>query len=109
MKKFEIINAIAERSFNSTETYQLLRSNTVWFWSWGSTSFKSYDDKALFFTVSGYHHKGIVLITLGWDDTYTVSLLSRQWLVKKTIKGIYFDQLNDIIDIEVERRSQYVR
>jgi len=109
LKKITILESSVERPFDANETYALLRQRQQWLWSWGARNFTKFTDKAFFFTVSGHHHKGIVLITLGWNDTYTVRLLSSQWNLKDTITDVYFDQLSEIIDNKVERIAEYER
>ena len=106
-KKIELLNSSIEREFNPAETMQWLKLNPIWLMSWGARNFTNYDNKALFFTVSGNHHKGIVLITLAWDDTYTVRLLSSQWNEKAKFENVYCDELAELIDEKVERINQY--
>ena len=106
-KQHEVLTASAERSFNPKETMQWLTMNRLWVMSWGARNFTNFEDKALFFKVSGNNHKGIVLITLAWDDTYTVRLLSTQWNEKAKFKNVYCDELAELIDVKVERISIY--
>ena len=107
VKKITILENSVERTFDANETYALLRQRQQWLWSWGARNFTKFTDKAFFFTVSGHKHKGIVLITLAWDDTYTVRLLSSQWNEKIKFEGVYFDCLSEIIDVNVERIEAY--
>ena len=107
-KQIEILKSVPQMGFVVSETHKLLRLKLTWLMSWGATAFTNFQDKALFFKVSGHHHKGIVLITLAWDDTYTITLLSSQWNVKKTITNVYFVELSETLDIEIERISDYV-
>lgn len=108
-KKDEILRTVGERSFDPQETMLWLKAKPLWLMSWGARNFTRVADKALFFTVSGRHHKGIVLITLGWDDTYTVRLLSTQWNEKAKFENVYCDELASLIDEKVERVGIYVR
>jgi hypothetical protein len=108
-KKLEVLKASIECDFNPNETMQVLRMNTLWLMSWGARNFQNFENKALFFNVSGRHHNGIVLITLAWDDTYTVRLLSTQWNEKAKFEMVYFDQLSELIDEKVERIKEYQR
>ena len=105
--KIKVLKESVEREFDVKETLAWLKVNQVWLWSWGARNFTQYENKALFFTVSGHHHKGIVLITLAWDDTYTVRLLSNRWNVKEVITNVFCDELADIIDEKVERIGIY--
>lgn len=106
-KKNDVLTSIKGRDFNQEETLQLLRLNRLWLMTWAARNFTRFENKALFFTVSGHHHKGIVLITLAYDDTYTVTLLSSQWNEKAKFENIYFDELAELIDVKVERIGAY--
>ena len=108
-KQDEVLKSVGERNFDPTETMQWLRAQPLWLMSWAARKFTRYEDKALFFTVSGHHHKGIVLITLAWDDTYTVRLLSSQWNEKAKFENVYCDELASLIDEKVERIGLYER
>ena len=108
-KKNEVLKSVGERDFNPQETMQWLKINPLWLMTWGARNFTRFEDKALFFNVSGHLHKGIVLITLAWDDTYTVRLLSSQWNEKAKFENVYCDELASLIDEKVERISLYER
>ena len=108
-KQIEVLKATGERGFDQKETMQWLRVNTLWLMSWGARKFTTFEDKALFFTVSGHHHKGVVLITLAYDDTYVVRLLSSQWNEKAKFENVYCDELASLIDEKVERIGKYER
>lgn len=105
--KIKVLNESVEREFDVKETLTLLGANRIWLWSWGSRNFTQFENKALFFTVSGNHHKGIVLITLAWNDTYTVRFLSNRWNVKSVVTDVFFDELAEVIDDKVERIGVY--
>jgi hypothetical protein len=107
VKKMDVLRSVGERSFNQQETIQLLKLKPIWLMSWAARNFTTFGDKVLFFVVSGCHHKGIVLITLAWDDTYTVRLLSNQWNEKAKFVNVYFDELAELIDTKVERIKDY--
>ena len=107
VKQREVLSSAPERSFNPAETMQWLRANPLWLMTWAARDFTRFEDKALFFKVSGHLHKGIVLITLGWDDTYTVRLLSSQWNEKAKFENVYCDELAELIDTKVERIKEY--
>jgi hypothetical protein len=106
-KQNAVLNSVGERSFDPQETMQWLTINKLWVMTWAARNFTRFEDKALFFTVSGHHHKGIVLITLAWDDTYTVRLLSSQWNEKAKFENVYCDELAELIDTKVERIDEY--
>lgn len=97
-----------EREFNPMETVNLLKMNGFKFWSWGANGFRNLDDKVLVFKVQGHHHKGYVCINLGWDDTYTIRLVSTRGNVKFKMEGVFFDMLFDILDEKIERIPEYV-
>ena len=109
VKKNEVLKSVGERDFNPQETMQWLKANPLWLMTWAARDFTRFEDKALFFSVSGHHHKGIVLITLAWDDTYTVRLLSTQWNEKAKFENVYCDELASLIDEKVERIADYER
>ena len=109
MTRTEIFQAITKdtRTFNLQETLSILRHNAPIFWSWGVSSMINYQNKALGLKVSGHHHKGMVYITLAGDDTYTVTIATTHNNIKKTINGVYFDTLVEIIDKEIEYVKAY--
>lgn len=66
---------------------------------------------ALQFRVSGYKHKGLVLINLAWNDTYTietVKIRKGEVNVCESYDNVYFDQMIEVLDHMVEGR-QYDR
>ena len=102
------------RTFDPKELMHLLRNGKGWqvFASWGAHKFIVDDMKntRMFrMTVSGHHHKGHVYIFLNGLDLYDVYLTSNQGTIKKIGEGLYFDQLVEWIDDNVERISDYVR
>lgn len=102
-----ILNGLAKNSFDPNETLQWVRTNKLWCMTWGIKNITTYQKKVLFFTVSGLKHKGIVAITLAYNDTYTIDLLTSNWEPIKTLEMIYCDQLAEVIDDEVERIKEY--
>ena len=109
LKKLAVLKESVQREFDPNETIQWLTRNRLWFMTWGAKNFTTFDKKALFFTVSGNLHKGIVLITLAWDDTYTVRLLSSQWNEKAKFESVFCDDLAELIDTKIERIKEYER
>jgi hypothetical protein len=107
-KLLRMCDGLGEREFNTKETLQLLQHYQFRFWSWGANGFTNLSDKGLLFKVQGHHHKGYVLITLGYDDTYKVFIISTQGNIKDTYEGIYFDMLFETIDNRIERIKEYV-
>lgn len=103
---------LGEREFNPMETLQLLTQyNTMIWFSWGvpTSSIKILGNKGLLFRVNGHHYKGLLLITLSWMDTYTVHKVKSNGEVIDLHQGIYFDQLQEIIDNWIERIPEYKR
>ena len=70
----------------------------------GRSQLRSVQEQGALFRVSGRLHKGIVCITLAWDDTYTITLLNLKFEVKQTRTDVYFDELVNNIDHMVETR-----
>lgn len=116
MLTYETIKKYLCREFNFNEAMQVLRSN---FWiryaTWGVSTVKYIDAsktdkgyvKGILLNVSGHLHKGYVLLTLGWDDTYTVTLINMRGKVISEHTQIYFDELVDFIDNKIERIPKY--
>jgi hypothetical protein len=96
-----------EREFNPTETVNLLNMYGFRYKSWRPTDYRNLNNKVLTFKVRGHHHKGYVVITLGWNDTYTVRLMSTHGTEKFKMEGVYFDMLFDVLDERIERIPEY--
>ena len=116
INKIELLSTVGERPFNHLETMKVLKHNYMArMASWGARAFgvtgmDEYNEvKTLFFTVSGHHHKGHVVITLGWNDTYTVRIVKTNWTLVDTYTDVYFDELVELIDKRVERIEAYKR
>ena len=105
----ELARTKFEREFNTNETLSVLKYNPPIFWSWGATEFTNFEDKALMFKVNGVHHKGYVLITLAYDDTYKVYIVSNKAEVLSEYTMVYFDDLTELIDDKIERVVEYKR
>jgi hypothetical protein len=89
------------------ETMQVLSYNKSIYWSWGVSKRTNLNDKGLLLKVSGNHHKGSVLITLGWDDTYCVYIISNSGKILNEYKEVYFDVLTELIDNRIEKIKEY--
>jgi hypothetical protein len=98
---------LLEREFDTMETMQVLSYNKSIYWSWGVSKRTNLNDKGLLLKVSGNHHKGSVLITLGWDDTYCVYIISNSGKILNEYKEVYFDVLTELIDNRIERIKEY--
>jgi hypothetical protein len=103
----KVINGLVKREFNPAETLKVLQQNIMILWSWAPRGYTNLRDLALIFRVSARRHKGYVVITLDWNDTYIVTLMRLNGTITKTFEGVYFDQLVETIDNEIERISEY--
>jgi len=97
-----------ETSFDVRETLTLLKRYGYKFLSWGSHDFYNMKDKGLLFKVQGHHHKGWVLITLNWTDTYSIKLLKNNGEVTYSLDMVYNDELFNILDEKIEKIPEYV-
>jgi hypothetical protein len=104
----KVVTPLLKREFIVNETMLLLNSNGLKLWSWGISKRMNFQDKGLLLKVSGNHHKGLVLITLDFNDTYTVDIISNKGVILETFNMIYFDQLFDVIDKRIEYIKDYV-
>jgi hypothetical protein len=69
---------------------------------WGANSFVG-SQNFLEFKVQGFKLKGRVRVTLTSMDDYTITFYKpRGKEPYKTVEGIYFDEMVDVIDREVE-------
>jgi hypothetical protein len=100
--KFQALLDLLQREFDPRETLLLLKLNQPRFMSWGVHNLVYLQNKALLFSVNGHHHKGKILITLAWDDTYSVTLINTKNNIKETFTEIYCDDLAEFIDHKIE-------
>jgi hypothetical protein len=105
--KLKALEQYLQREFDLNQT--LRQMNRLHMSTWGTHNLVNIQNKGLMFTVNGHHHKGKVLITLAWDDTYIVTLLNTQNNVKESFSNIYCDELSNLIDEKVEKIKEYVR
>lgn len=103
----EVCFPLLEREFDLRETVILLSSSKSIFWSWGVSKRLNINDKGLLLEVNGHHHKGSVLITLGWNDTYCVYIINNRGRILDEYKEVYFDVLTEVIDNRIERIKEY--
>jgi len=101
------IKHLMQRDFDLKETLMVLKSPVNIYWSWGVEKIYSIQNGAMILKVDAAHWKHYVLITLAFNDTYTVTLLDASFEATKTIKDIYFDMLQNIIDTEIEYIDDY--
>ena len=105
---FKVCFPLLEREFNLNETISVLTHNPSIFWSWGVSKRQNLNDKGLLLDVNGHHHKGSVLITLSWNDTYSVYIINNRGKILDEYKEVYFDVLTEVIDNRIERIKEYV-
>jgi len=104
----EFVFSKRERAFDPQITFKQIMVKQTIVWCWGATEFSGYKQDALVFKVRGYEHKGYVVITLGFMDTYNIHLLDFNGnQVGETTTDIYCDQLTDVIDTLVETKKVY--
>ncbi len=105
----QFVSQKGEREFNPQETLQVLRYDFWKYATWGVSKLINMFDKGLCLKVSGNKHKGWVIITLSYLDTYSVYIVSNSGVVKDEYHEVYFDQLFEIIDNRIERIPEYTR
>ena len=107
LDKLKALEHLFQRRFNPNETYRLLQMSARLYICWGVSNAVDYEDKALILTVNGMKHKGKVVISLGGNDLYIVTLLNGHNNIKETFEGIYFDELAKFIDEKIEKIPDY--
>ena len=98
---------LLQREFDLNETLMVLKSPINIYWTWGVEKIYNVKNQGLILKVNGHNWKNFVLITLAWNDTYTVSLLDEELNPTKTITEIYFDMLQNTIDREIGFIEEY--
>lgn len=107
-KTFKVFEGLLEREFNTQETInQLIFFGKGQLLSWGISRRINIQNKGLILKVNGHHHKGYVLIVLGWDDVYKFHLVNTHGVIKETVENVYFDELFDKIDEKIEKIPEY--
>lgn len=103
----ELVNELTEdkRLWDSQELYSLIKNTSI-FWSWGVSTRANIENKAMLLKVNGHHFKGIVLITLAANDTFTIYYIKEDKVVD-SIENIYIDELVNTIDKKVEYIDAY--
>lgn len=87
--------------------YSILLGQTTVLMSWGFES-PVVIKMGLRFKVNGFKHRGRVEIRYNEGaDLFDIYLIENDNLIKKSIAGIYFDQLVEVIDEHVERVENY--
>jgi hypothetical protein len=100
------IKPFTQREFNCHETLMVLTQNQNVWGSWGVNprTICGLEKKCLVFKPNGRYFKDFVCVTLGWDDVYQVHFMNSTYKVVKSIEGVYFDMLVDVIDGYIETR-----
>jgi Txe/YoeB family toxin of Txe-Axe toxin-antitoxin module len=106
-KFLQTIDSIKKDNFSVNETMQVLTSNISVYWSWGVSRKINYQNKALILKVSGHHHKGYVVITLDFNDTYNVHIVNTRGTILNEYNMVYFDNLVRVIDNRIESIPEY--
>ena len=104
------LKSIADKSrtiYDINGLLHLLRLQPNKYMCWGVTETKTIgnsreDIRAVRLKVNGLLHKGYVFIFLNGKDLFDVYLTDLNHKTTKTINDLYFDQLVDIIDSEIE-------
>jgi hypothetical protein len=108
MQKLNIKETVKSlRNMDMKETLNLLKQDVSIFFSWGPHAFTNFNNRLLRFKVNAYHHKGHVYIGVNGSDLYNVWLTTTKGTIKKEIKDLYFDQLVEVIDKEIEYIESY--
>jgi hypothetical protein len=89
---------------------QLYAGGKMKVWSWGLYNVNAFVTEkkecfALRFNVQGQHFTGHVYIVLNGMDLYDVYYCSNRGTIKMIDNDLYCDQLTDVIDSKVERKS----
>ena len=86
----------------------ILKTQLMVVWSWGFHNPVALpNNEGLRFNVQGFKFKGIVEIRYNEGrDLFDISFIKRNKVVK-SIDGVYFDMLVDVIDNFVEKTSDY--
>lgn len=88
-------------------TINVLRHSGWIFLTWGAHAFRNHKNKVLRFKVNGHHHKGHVYISVNGSDLYNVYLTTTRGTMVKEMTNIYFTELTERIDNEVEKIPEY--
>lgn len=106
-EKLKDLKHLFQREFNPAETHFVLRHPAQIYFTWGVESVTFIDSYGLLLKVNGNHHKDFVLITLDWSDTFTVSLLDKDFKLLKSQTLVYVDELNHKVDRMIEYIPDY--
>ena len=108
MKTFnlnEIVKSCVQ--IDCKETINLLNTQRMKVWSWGTNGFTNCFDKALKFKVQAHRHKGYIYLTVNGNDLYDIYFVSTHGNLKKQFNDIFFEDVVDVIDNEIEFIKEY--
>ena len=89
------------------EIHRVVTSNRAISFSWGARSWTNVKNRGLAFRVSGFKHKGNVVVMLNHNDFFNVELVTIRGNSKQLVKDIYVGDLVDVIDGLVEKTDNY--
>jgi len=103
--KSQYLKTIATRpTFNVNEPLLIIRSSGTISWSWGMHNVTNYGNKSLVFKVQGFVHNGLVAIHYNEGrELYMIDFLNNHYKVVKTVEDVYFDDLVEILDRNIEK------
>ena len=102
---YQTVKTLYKCEYNLQETLLVLTHNKAIYWCWKVTKKYNLDNKCMVLKVSGHFHKGYVAITLDWNDTYIVTFLTTTGRILKTVDTVYFDDLVNVIDDNIESKK----
>lgn len=86
----------------------ILKTQLMVVWSWGFHNAKAVEN-GLRFNVQGFKFRGVVEVVYNeGQDLFDVSFIKANKVVK-SIDGVFFDMLVDVIDDYVEKTADYER
>lgn len=101
----EISKSVRTQDVNGT--IKLLRRNINVYFSWGVQALTNYNNRILRFKVNARRHTGHIYITVNASDLYNVCLTTTRGTIVKEMNDIYFEDLVQIIDTEIEYVKNY--
>ena len=105
---YQSLDSTLGDKFDVKQAFKLVQYDRMAYYSWGAQRPTNLQNKGLLIKVSGYKHKGFVLITYNTcPDLYTVTLLNGQYNVKYISERVYCDELQERIDNLIEKQGSY--
>lgn len=91
----------------NTTRKQLVAGGLNKVWSWGAHKWLMFGNKAMRFTVNGYHFSGHIYIFLNGSDLYDIYYCSNRGTIKMIDTDIFCEDLTNVIDRKIEYISEY--